>query len=115
MVACALDAADLVITLGFDMVEYHYHPRLWNGSHDKKIIHADLLPVEIDDSYHPELELVGDLAHTLATINANIDQLGVVERNLSQQSSTRADMQRDLPEYADDESEGLIRPQKGVG
>ena len=110
VVSCALDAADLVITLGYDMVEYH--PRLWNKEKDKQIIHIDFMPAEIDQQYHPELELVGDLAHTLATINGNIDTLGAVQRNLSQQSATRAEMQRQLLEYADDETEGLIRPQK---
>jgi acetolactate synthase-1/2/3 large subunit len=110
VISCALDAADLVITLGYDMVEYH--PRLWNGEQDKQIIHIDFLPAEIDEHYHPELELVGDLAHTLATINANIDKMGVVQRNLSQQTHAREQMQQDLLEYADDETEGTIRPQK---
>jgi acetolactate synthase-1/2/3 large subunit len=110
VISCALDAADLVITLGYDMVEYH--PRLWNGEQDKQIIHVDFLPAEIDEHYHPELELVGDLAHTLATINANIDKLGAVQRNLSQQASTRTQMQQELLQYADDETEGTIRPQK---
>ncbi|MDQ6998307.1 MAG: thiamine pyrophosphate-binding protein, partial [Mariprofundus sp.] len=51
VVACALDAADLVITLGYDMVEYH--PRLWNADRDKHIIHIDFQPAEIDEHYHP--------------------------------------------------------------
>ena len=42
-----IDDADLVITLGFDMVEYH--PRLWNPAADKTIVHADFLPAEIDE------------------------------------------------------------------
>ena len=59
----AIDAADVVITLGFNMVEYH--PHLWNPRKNKCIIHADFLPAEIDEFYHPQVELVGDLAHTL--------------------------------------------------
>jgi acetolactate synthase-1/2/3 large subunit len=61
-ISMVIDDADLVITLGFDMVEYH--PRLWNPDKDKRILHADFLPAEIDEHYHPETELVGDLAHT---------------------------------------------------
>ena len=110
VISCALDAADLVITLGYDMVEYH--PRLWNAEKDKQIIHIDFLPAEIDEHYHPELELVGDLAHTLTMINANIDQLGAVQRNLSQQASARDQMKQELLQYADDKTEGTIRPQK---
>jgi len=110
VVSCALDAADLVITLGYDMVEYH--PHLWNANGNKRIIHIDFQPAEIDEHYHPELELVGDLSHTLASINANIEQLGPVERNLDQQHKTRQRMRQELVQYAADETEHLIRPQK---
>jgi len=112
VVACALDAADLVITLGYDMVEYH--PLLWNAASNKHIIHIDSCPAEIDAHYQPELELIGDLPHTLATINANIERLGVATRNLSQQSNTRQRMQQELLQYAGDETEHTIRPQKAL-
>jgi len=110
VVSCALDAADLVITLGYDMVEYH--PHLWNANRNKHIIHIDFQPAEIDEHYQPELELVGDLSHTLATINANIEKLGPVRRNLSQQHKTRHRMHQELMQYAADETEHAIRPQK---
>jgi len=110
VIACALDAADLVITLGYDMVEYH--PQLWNADGGKHIIHIDFQPAEIDEYYQPELELIGDLSHTLATINANIERLGPVERNLSQQRETRCQMKTELTQYAVDETEHAIRPQK---
>jgi acetolactate synthase-1/2/3 large subunit len=110
VIACALDAADLVITMGYDMVEYP--PALWNAKRNKRIIHADFLPAEIDECYHPELELIGDLAHTLATLNADIDAKCAVVRDLSQQARTRSHMQRELNAHADDDTRGLIRPQK---
>jgi len=102
----------LVMTLGYDMVEYH--PRLWNAGRDKHIIHIDFQPAEIDEYYQPELELIGDLTHTLATINADIERLGPVERNLSQQHETRHQMQIELMQYAADETEHVIRPQKAL-
>ena len=71
-VSQAIDDADLIITLGFDMVEYH--PRLWNPNGNKPIIHADFLAAEIDVNYHPEVELVGDLAHTLWMLNERLGQ-----------------------------------------
>jgi len=110
VIACALDAADLVITLGYDMVEYH--PKLWNKGRDKHIIHIDFQAAEIDEYYQPELELVGDLTHTLAVINANIAEIGPVERNLQQQAETRLQMQEELMRYAHDETTASIRPQK---
>ena len=110
VVACALDASDLIITLGYDMVEYH--PYLWNKHKDKNIVHADFLPAEIDEYYHPESEVVGDLAHTLWMFNERFDEEGVPDYQLSQQAATRRDMQQELAQYKDDDSEGLIKPQK---
>jgi len=108
-VACAIDAADVVITMGYDMVEYH--PQLWNGAADKTIIHADFLPTEIDAHYHPEIEMVGDLAHTLWMLNQRVDA-NALSFDSSQQAATRKKMAAELSEYDDDRSEGTVRPQK---
>ena len=74
LVTCAIDAADVVLTLGYDMVEYH--PHLWNPDGTKTIIHADYEPAEIDFHYHPDVELVGDLAQTLAMLNERAREHG---------------------------------------
>ena len=111
-VSKAIDDADLVITLGFDMVEYH--PLLWNPNRDKRILHADFLPAEIDEHYHPETEVVGDLAHALWMLNQRIDEHGLPEFDLDMQHKVRAAMARDFAEFKDDETEGSIRPQKAV-
>ena len=88
IVSCALDESDLVITLGFDMVEYH--PRLWNPDGDKRIVHADFLPAEIDAHYHPDVELIGDLAHALWMFNERVDrERGSISFDLDRQRSTR--------------------------
>ncbi len=107
-----LDEADLVITLGFDMVEYH--PRLWNPGKNKTIIHADFLPAEIDEHYHPEIEVVGDLAHFLWMINERIDANGSPSFELQGQRAARAAMSTDLAEYSGDDQNGAIRPQKAL-
>ena len=110
LVACAVDAADVVITLGYDMVEYH--PRLWNADGNKTIIHADFLPAEIDQNYHPETEIVGDLAHTLWMLNERVDDAEALDFDLSQQKATREQMRQELAIYKDDKSTGLLKPQK---
>jgi acetolactate synthase-1/2/3 large subunit len=104
-----IDEADVVITLGFDMVEYH--PQLWNPSGDKTIVHADFLPAEIDANYHPEVELIGDLAHTLWALNERFDA-EPVSFDLSHQREMRTKMTAELAMHADDDTEGSIRPQK---
>ena len=110
LVACAMDAADVVLALGYDMVEYH--PDLWNAAGNKHIIHADFLPAEIDEDYHPETEIVGDLAHTLWMLNQRVEASGGLDFDLSQQADTRRDMTAELEQYKDDDTEGVIKPQK---
>ena len=110
----AIDDSDLVITLGFDMVEYH--PHLWNDKREKVILHADFLPAEIDSHYHPDTELVGDLAHTLWMLNERVSQSSelddVLNFDLSTQRKLRAEMTAEFAVHADDETVDSIRPQK---
>lgn len=107
-----IDESDVVLTLGFDMVEYH--PRLWNGDKDKCIIHADFSPAEIDQYYYPEVELVGDLAHMLWMFNERVDAQDAPEYDLGLQREVRSDMWADISEHADDDTVGSIRPQKAL-
>jgi acetolactate synthase-1/2/3 large subunit len=111
-ISLAIDEADLVITLGFDMVEYH--PHLWNPGKNKTIIHADFQPAEIDEHYHPDVELVGDLAHALWMLNERVDAAGDLDFDLRRQRELRAQMWADIAEHADDATEGSIRPQKAL-
>ncbi|MBT3584784.1 MAG: acetolactate synthase large subunit, partial [Halobacteriovoraceae bacterium] len=108
-VSCAIDRADLVIAIGYDLVEYH--PRLWNDGGNKKIVHIDFLPAETDKDYAPELEIIGDIAHTLWMLNERTDEepLGF---DLAVNAGYREEMQKDFDEYKDDTTEGSIRPQK---
>jgi len=112
LVACALDSADLVITLGYDMVEYH--PILWNKNQDKSIIHIDFLPTEIDENYHPETEVVGDLAHSLWMLNDRVEKMGGLKFDLKQQAATRRDMTAEFEIHKDDDTTDSIRPQKVI-
>lgn len=58
-----LDAADLVLTVGFDPVEYD--PALWNAGKARKLIHLDCVPADPDRNYRPDLELLGDISASL--------------------------------------------------
>jgi len=111
-ISMAIDDADLVIALGFDMVEYH--PQLWNAEGEKRILHIDFLPAEIDEHYHPQTEVVGDLAHALWMLNERIDEGGLPEFDLKLQRKSRLDMAADFAEYKDDQTLGTIRPQKAI-
>ncbi|NJN30954.1 MAG: acetolactate synthase large subunit [Synechococcales cyanobacterium RM1_1_8] len=63
---CGLDRADLIITVGYDLIEYS--PKRWNPEGRLPIIHIAREAAEIDSSYIPKLELVGDLSATLLAL-----------------------------------------------
>ncbi|MDO8685009.1 MAG: acetolactate synthase large subunit [Armatimonadota bacterium] len=62
-VSCGFDQADLVIAIGYDLVEYA--PSRWNPDRDKTIVHIDFTPSEVDAHYIPTAEVVGDIATSL--------------------------------------------------
>ena len=56
-VSFGLERADLVITVGYDQVEYP--PRFWNPGRDKRIIHIDQSPAEVDAAYIVSVGVLG--------------------------------------------------------
>jgi len=58
-----LAAGDLIITVGYDPVEYW--ASIWNAGNKRPIVHLDVLPADIDNSYCPVVELIGDIAATI--------------------------------------------------
>ncbi len=58
-----LDASDLVITVGFNPIEYD--PDAWNRGNPRPIVHLDVLAAEIDAEYRPSVEIIGDIADSL--------------------------------------------------
>jgi acetolactate synthase I/II/III large subunit len=67
-----LESADLVITIGYDPVEYP--PAEWNRANPRRLIHVDVLPAELDNSYRPHVELTGDIAQTLAALSPHVQR-----------------------------------------
>jgi acetolactate synthase-1/2/3 large subunit len=62
------DDADVVIAVGYDLVEHK--PEHWNPRANKKIVVIDTVAAEIDEFFMPEVELVGDIAHVVARLAA---------------------------------------------
>jgi acetolactate synthase-1/2/3 large subunit len=58
--------ADVVIAIGYDLVEHA--PKHWNPNRDKKIVCIDSAPAEIDEHFLPEVELIGDIYHVLSRL-----------------------------------------------
>ena len=65
-----LAKADLVLTVGYDPVEYD--PGFWNARKARTIIHLDDFPCDIDNHYQPEIELRGDVGLTLEALRQRL-------------------------------------------
>ena len=68
----ALDAADLVVSVGYDLVEYA--PSFWNHDRSTRIIHIDFEPAEIDSHYGVALDIQADIADALWQINEALNR-----------------------------------------
>jgi acetolactate synthase-1/2/3 large subunit len=58
----AIDAADLVLSVGFDIAEHD--PADWPLG-DAVVAHIDTEPAEVYEEYNPEIEIVASIAQTL--------------------------------------------------
>jgi acetolactate synthase I/II/III large subunit len=103
----AFDAADLVICVGYDMVEWP--PERWHGDHKQKIIHIDTLPAEVDRDYCPQVELVGDIQQVFTMLNAGVTDRH--KKNVSAFSQIRQEITDELNEHAADTS-FPVKPQR---
>jgi acetolactate synthase-1/2/3 large subunit len=65
-VSCGLDRADVIICVGYDLVEYA--PAQWNPRHDKRIVHIDPSPAEVDAAYQVAVGVQGAIAESLTRI-----------------------------------------------
>jgi acetolactate synthase-1/2/3 large subunit len=65
-VSIGFNRADVIICVGYDLVEYH--PYLWHPTRDRTIIHIDHSPAETDAHYPVRVGVNGDLKHSLVRI-----------------------------------------------
>jgi acetolactate synthase I/II/III large subunit len=119
-VLSGFDRADLVVSVGYDLVEYA--PSRWNPDGRQRIIHIDTQPAEVDASYQPEVELIGDIEGTLRRLLEAVLPQGVGGRSASERHATRETLvHQDLRTalladlQAFDTDDGWpIRPQKAL-
>lgn len=98
-VLTGFDRADLVISVGYDLVEYA--PARWNPDGTKRIIHIDTQPAEVDAGYQPEVELIGDIggaleALTAAALPGGVGGHSASERHASRETLVHADLRNSL-------------------
>ena len=86
-VLTGFDRADLVVSVGYDLVEYA--PARWNPDGTKRIVHIDTQPAEVDAGYQPEVELIGDIEGTLRRLLAAVLPHGVGGRDAAQRHESQ--------------------------
>jgi acetolactate synthase-1/2/3 large subunit len=60
------DDADVVITVGYDLVEHA--PLNWNPRRDKRIVCIDTVSPDVDEHFITDADLIGDIAHILGVL-----------------------------------------------
>ena len=78
-VLSGFDRADLVVAVGYDLVEYA--PSRWNPDGRQRIVHIDTQPAEVDAAYQPTVELIGDIGGTLRRLLAAVLPEGIGGRD----------------------------------
>jgi acetolactate synthase I/II/III large subunit len=107
-ITCAFEETDLVIAIGYDLIEFS--PKKWNFTGKVPIIHIGETPAEVDSSYVPTVEVVGDISDALIEILHRADRTGKPEPHAVH---LRTSIREDYEQYAHDEG-FPVKPQKIV-
>ena len=67
-----LNAADVILTIGYNPVEYDSD--VWNSSGKAKVIHVNTLPPMIDNTYTPEVEIIGALDKNIEVLTQHLSE-----------------------------------------
>lgn len=105
-ITCAFEKSDLVIAVGYDLIEYS--PKRWNPDGTIPIVHIAETAAEIDSSYTPLVEVIGDISDSLTEILKRCDR---TSKSAPFGLSLRQEILEDYELYADDEG-FPVKPQK---
>jgi len=107
---CAIERADLIINVGHDVIE---KPPFFmeNEEGATEVIHLNFFPSEVDDTYFPQLDVVGDIA---SSVDALTDALTVQSHwDFDYYKRLAVDIRTKLSKYFGD-TRFPILPQKAV-
>ncbi|MBI5973053.1 acetolactate synthase AlsS [Staphylococcus caledonicus] len=85
-----LRKADLVVTIGYDPIEYEASN--WNKELDTEIIAIDEVQAEITNFLRPKKEIVGNIAGTIQLLSENVTEPIINEERLNDLEQLRADI-----------------------
>jgi acetolactate synthase-1/2/3 large subunit len=103
-VSCGFDRADVIICVGYDIVEYH--PHVWHPTQDRKIIHIDARPAEVDAHYIISAGVIGDYAASLGELARRVPR-----KDNHQFFGLRDLIHQELGHFSDDDA-FPVKPQR---
>lgn len=65
-----LRESDLIITIGYDQIEYK--TEIWNSDKKKNIVNIDAIPTKLNEYFEPEFEILGNISCTLEYLNEQL-------------------------------------------
>lgn len=70
---CAIERADLIINVGHDVIEKP--PFFMENTPDAtKVLHINFFPSEVDDTYFPQLDVIGDIASNINNLTTAVSK-----------------------------------------
>ena len=93
----AIDAADVIVNVGHDVVE---KPPFFMHKGRRTVIHINFSSAEVDTVYFPQIEVVGDIAHTVERLTDALTPQA--HWNFKYFDQVREAFHRQLAEHADD-------------
>ncbi len=110
-VLTGFDRADLVLSIGYDPVEYA--PSRWNPDGDTTIVHVDTQPAAVDAAYLPAAELIGDISESLRCLLAALPSRAPGTPGGMPHLDLRSALLAEL-EAARDDDGWPVKPQKAI-
>jgi acetolactate synthase-1/2/3 large subunit len=104
---CATARSDLVINVGHDVVE---KPPFFMEHGGKRVIHLNFSSAIVDNVYFPQLEVVGDIAHSVTRLG---ELVGRLDKDNSYFRRVKEHLDLHLTESADDPG-FPVKPQRCV-
>ncbi|HDG1350851.1 TPA: acetolactate synthase AlsS [Staphylococcus aureus] len=102
-----LRKSDLVVTIGYDPIEYEASN--WNKELDTQIINIDEVQAEITNYMQPKKELIGNIAKTIEMISVKVDEPFINQQHLDELEQLRTHIDEETGIKVTHE-EGILHP-----
>lgn len=104
----AIDAYDLIINVGHDVVE---KPPFFMKHGGKEVIHVNFSPAKVDPVYFPQLNVIGDITSSVEKLTEQVSK--VQNRDFSYYKKVKEEVAGHLSKYFQDERFPML-PQRLV-